>query len=72
MQWRRWDIEIIPALINTYIKLLAATNSLRNDPPPPSKKACTWGDIGRNLAITVVKFRGNFPSFIFQTLTNNP
>jgi hypothetical protein len=71
-QWRRWDIEIIPALINTYIKLLAATNSLRNDPPPPSKKACTCGDIGRNLAVTVVKFTGNFPSFVFQTSTNNP
>jgi len=71
-QWRRWDIEIIPALIGPYIKLLEATNSLRNNPPPPSKKACTCGDVGRNLAVTVVKFTGIFPSPILETLTNNP
>ncbi|KIM35718.1 hypothetical protein M413DRAFT_14387 [Hebeloma cylindrosporum] len=38
-QWRRWDIEVIPALIGPYINLLAATNSLRDNPPPPSRKA---------------------------------
>ena len=59
-QWRHWDIEIIPALIDPYIKLLVATNSLRNDPLPPSKKMCTCGDVGRNLTVTVIKFTGKF------------
>jgi hypothetical protein len=71
-QWRRWDVEIIPVLIGPYIKLLATTNSLRNDPPPPSNKACTCGDVGRNLAITVVKFTGNFPLLVLELLTNGP
>jgi hypothetical protein len=70
-QWRHWDLEIIPALIGPYIKLLAATNSLRNDLPPPSKKACTCSDGGRNLTVTVVKFTGNLPSLVLETLTNN-
>jgi hypothetical protein len=70
-QWRRWEIDIIPVLIGPYLKLLAATNSLRNAPPPPSKKACTCRDVGRNLSVTVVKFTGNFPSPILESLTNN-
>jgi hypothetical protein len=68
-QWKRWQNEIIPVLIAPYMDLLEATQSLRYDPPPPSMNACTCGDPGRNLAVTIVKFTGKSPLLRLESST---
>ena len=71
-QWKRWELEIIPMLIAPYMKLLESTLSLRNDPPPPRIKSCTCGDLGRHLAVTIVKFTGKSrsPFLILEILAH--
>ena len=68
-QWKRWEFEIIPVLIAPYMNLMEATHSLKDNPPPPRMKACSCGDLGRNLDVTIVKFTGKFPRLIVRLST---
>jgi hypothetical protein len=58
-QWRKWDEEIIPMLIEPYLRLLRETQSLRNltalqqNLAPP---ACDGCSSGRSLRVSCVYF----------------
>jgi hypothetical protein len=57
-QWKKWDEEIIPMLIEPYLRLLRETQSLRNLTAlqQNSAPACDGCSGGRNLRVSCVYF----------------
>jgi hypothetical protein len=56
-QWAQWSDEVIPSLIQPYLRYLRKSNSLRK-PIPPQLTACTQGCQSRSLEVTCVLFDG--------------
>ncbi|KAJ7194705.1 hypothetical protein GGX14DRAFT_678291 [Mycena pura] len=51
-QWRRWQEDVIPTLIDHYVRLLHQTKSLRDMPTPtPCAPVCSCGKQSRKVAI---------------------
>lgn len=60
-QWRRWQEDVIPLLIDHYVRLLHKTKSLRDMPPStPCPPVCSCGKKTRKVAI--VHFTCTHPS----------
>ena len=60
-QWRRWQEDVIPYLIDHYVRLLHETKSLRDMPTSVScPPVCSCGKQTRKVAI--VRFTCTYPS----------
>ncbi|KAF8078230.1 hypothetical protein FPV67DRAFT_1403470 [Lyophyllum atratum] len=53
-QWERWIEEVIPQLIGPYMRLMCATQSMRE--PIPASQPCLCGLPGRRLEVMLVRF----------------
>src|ERR1700761_4821928 len=66
-QWRRWQEDVIPYLIDHYIRLLHETKSLRDMPTStPCAPVCSCGKQSRKVAIVrfTCMYTSLFPSFL--------
>lgn len=63
-QFQRWEGEILPALMEPYMKLLRDTDSLRNMHVTKLAVGCTGCQSGRLLKVSCVFFESMFSSTI--------
>lgn len=69
-QFQRWETEVLPSLMEPYVKLLHETDSLRDMVQVRSRRQCTGCESGRQLNVACIFFE-RMCSSIFQQVTNN-
>jgi hypothetical protein len=71
-QWARWQQEVIPSLVQPYLRLIRETDSLRNmaglSPPPP---CVCGGEDARSLEVARISFHSTLSLLTASHINND-
>ena len=70
-QFQRWETEVLPSLMEPYVKLLHETDSLRDMAQVRSRRQCTGCGSGRQLNVACIFFERKLSSLFLVVVTNN-
>ena len=67
-QWRVWEYDMIPRLVEPYLRLMRETKSLRDDPIVPEHPSCTC-HVVRNLDVMCVYSESEYFRVLVQSIS---